>query len=121
MWCMFVWCVCVVCLCGVCVCGVRMWCVFVWCVDVVFICGGVWCVCTQPPGGLAARVKSPAYDTQSSSCPLQAFEMVAPAQTKFVLFRRVFLCFLPLQEECLPCVRLTQAVEEIAEDPEGLG
>lgn len=35
---------------------------------------------------------------QSSSCALQAFEMVAPAQTKFVLFRRVFLCFLPLQE-----------------------
>lgn len=74
-----------------------------------------------PPSGLTARVKSPAYDTQSSSCPLQAFEMVAPAQTKFVLFRRAFLCFLPLREECLPCVRLTQAVEEIAEDPEGLG
>lgn len=51
-----------------------------------------------PPGRLAARVKSPAYNTQSSSCALQAFEMVAPAQTKFVLFRRVFLCFLPLQE-----------------------
>lgn len=49
-------------------------------------------------GGPPARVKSPAYGIQSSSCALQAFEMVASAQTKFVLFRRVFLCFIPLQE-----------------------
>lgn len=61
---------------------------------------------------------------QHSNCVLQGLEVTILATTTFFLLKMFFsvLFFLCENEnECLPCVRLAHAVEEITENPEGLG
>lgn len=61
---------------------------------------------------------------QHSNCVLQGLEVTILATTTFFLLKMFFSVLFSLCEnenECLPCVRLAHAVEEITENPEGLG